>query len=373
MSDTLVTRIEFILSNLDPARTSEEATKLHIILPILSALGWDAFNAAEVVPEDATDENKRVDYGLTLQGKRRVFIEAKRIGVKLESHQKQLLGYAFERGVELAVLTNGTEWWFYLPLRPGDWQQRRFEMLDLERTRPYKAAEELTRFLSRSAVASGEAVENAQQVFDSVTRRRAVRRALPEVWAAMQAKPDDELVTLIQQRVEAHCGHLPTADEVAELLGAQPPPKVSEPPHTKPVEASTQGAQKSASAFPLEALLNGYPLTRTKPQALCIDGSRIEVRNWAALSISLVRYLTERGELRAEHIPVRTHAGKKRLFVNSEPKHLDPKLGGKWHSAGPFFADTNFSAVDHVRNIAATLDHLGLDAGRVAIELRSEG
>ena len=42
-----------------------------------------------------------------MAGNRKVFLEVKKIGEDLESYQGQLLMYAFEEGVKLAVLTNG--------------------------------------------------------------------------------------------------------------------------------------------------------------------------------------------------------------------------------------------------------------------------
>ena len=43
----------------------------------------------------------------------------------------QLLDYSFRQGVELAILTNGKTWWFYLPTKKGDWKARKFYTIDI--------------------------------------------------------------------------------------------------------------------------------------------------------------------------------------------------------------------------------------------------
>jgi predicted type IV restriction endonuclease len=84
----------------------ESATKQGIILRILSFLGWNIFNIEEVYPEYSVGE-KKVDYALRYNNSNKVFIEVKKIGEELDKHQEQLLNYAFQEGVKLAVLTNG--------------------------------------------------------------------------------------------------------------------------------------------------------------------------------------------------------------------------------------------------------------------------
>ena len=118
-----------IVSELRDDRTveslDEAAIKQAIVLRLLSTLGWNQFRIDEVTPEHAVG-GLRVDYALRLSNNKKVFIEVKRGGERLEVHQEQLLSYSFQEGVSLAILTNGTTWWFCLPLREGSWEQRRF-------------------------------------------------------------------------------------------------------------------------------------------------------------------------------------------------------------------------------------------------------
>ena len=102
MSD-LQSTIGRIASNASLLTGSEEATRQGAILPVLSALGWEWHNIDEVVPEYGAGKG-RVDYCLRSRGRSAVFVEVKRAGTELHSHQEQLLRYAFAEGIELAAL-----------------------------------------------------------------------------------------------------------------------------------------------------------------------------------------------------------------------------------------------------------------------------
>ena len=128
MSD-LASRIAEVTRN-DKLGQSETATRLWAVDPILEDLGWRLRDPDEVVPEYPV-RGGIVDYCLRSNGRNLVLLEAKRAGSDLTGHQEQLLGYAFAEHAPLAALTNGIQWWLYLPRADGDWEQRRFFSLDL--------------------------------------------------------------------------------------------------------------------------------------------------------------------------------------------------------------------------------------------------
>ena len=63
-----------------------------------------------------TKSNDRVDYALLIDKTPKVFVEAKEEGNRWKGIKEQFMGYAFH-GVQIAALTNGATWWFYLPIR----------------------------------------------------------------------------------------------------------------------------------------------------------------------------------------------------------------------------------------------------------------
>lgn len=197
--------------------SGEEATRQGAILPILARLGWDRDNIREVVPE-YTVGNGRVDYCLKIGEQVSAFVEVKRTNEELERHQEQLLEYAFRQGVKIAVLTNGLLWWFYLPLFPGSWDQRKFFTIDIQEQEVGGAATHFMLFLSREAIANGAALKRAEEIHTGRERDRRIRDTIPTAWRDLCQKPDEMLVELLSEKVESLCGHKPTEEVLGEFL-----------------------------------------------------------------------------------------------------------------------------------------------------------
>ncbi|MEM2915415.1 MAG: N-6 DNA methylase, partial [Candidatus Bathyarchaeia archaeon] len=89
---------------------NEEATKTAFIQPLLKeVLGWDVNNRDEVSPEEKISRG-RVDYGLKVEGKIKVFIEAKPPKADLKRHIEQAVRYGYNRkDVPFVLLTDFEE------------------------------------------------------------------------------------------------------------------------------------------------------------------------------------------------------------------------------------------------------------------------
>ncbi len=209
--------------------SGEAATCMGAILPILSRLGWDPYNIREVVPEYSVGTG-RVDYCLKIGEQMSVFVEVKRMNEELEKHQEQLLEYAFREGVKIAVLTNGLLWWFYLPLFPGSWDQRKFFAIDIQEQEISSAATHFMLFLSREAIASGAAHKKAEEIHAGREKDRRIRETIPTAWRDLCQKPDEMLVELLADKVESLCGHRPGVDVLASYLAGTMQPEVPRPP-----------------------------------------------------------------------------------------------------------------------------------------------
>ncbi len=149
----------------------ETATKQYIILPILRSLNWqdDNLYTLEVFPEKRVGDGK-VDYALQQNRTSLVFIECKRWGTSIEKFQAQICQYAFQAGIEIAIITNGKIWDFYLPnltstpeRRVIPWEDRIFCSIDLEIQQ--EAVSDFQKYLSKSNVEQGKAKEEAQEAF----------------------------------------------------------------------------------------------------------------------------------------------------------------------------------------------------------------
>ncbi|MCK4491651.1 MAG: N-6 DNA methylase, partial [Candidatus Altiarchaeales archaeon] len=96
----------------------EEDVKGAIIDPLLRILGWDVNDPREVKKE-ARIEGKRADYALKIDDDIKVIIEAKAFSISLDgsdsrgSYEKQAINYAYNQGIDWAILTNGETWRLY--------------------------------------------------------------------------------------------------------------------------------------------------------------------------------------------------------------------------------------------------------------------
>lgn len=103
---------------------NEQATKLALIAPLFSILGYDMADPRECKPEYKVDFGKGekastpVDWAFLINGTLAFFVEAKAAGAILKKYAEQL-GMYFVKGqphVKLGVYTNGLQWQFYTDL-----------------------------------------------------------------------------------------------------------------------------------------------------------------------------------------------------------------------------------------------------------------
>jgi len=196
---------------------NEQAISQGIVLRVFQELGWDTWDTNVVWPEFQTGEG-RADFALCHPPSNpAVFTEVKQPG-KAEDAVRQALEYAFHDGVPFVTLTDGRTWSFYLPAEQGSYEDRRVYKLDLYERPPAEAAEILQRYLQRSRVESGEALECARKEYRSRNRRSLAKAANPEAWRELVEKGDELLVEMLTSAVESKAGVRPDADDVAEFL-----------------------------------------------------------------------------------------------------------------------------------------------------------
>lgn len=193
---------------------NEAQAREWIIRPILDLLGW---GRREIIPEYGVG-TRRVDYTLQINRGNEVFIEAKKPGENLENHQEQLLDYSFKEGVALAVLTNGIAWWFYLPLKKGAWNDRKFYTIDIREQEIEDIVDKFGRLLSRENVASGKASQHAESILESWQREKILKERLPEAWNSVIKEPHKLLVDILIETVEEVCNFKPTNSEILGFI-----------------------------------------------------------------------------------------------------------------------------------------------------------
>jgi len=126
---------------------TEEATKNALIMPFISALGYDVFNPQEVVPEFVADhgtkKGEKVDYAIMQNNEVIVLIECKQAKSNLsDANMSQLYRYFTVTKSRIAILTNGVNYMFFSDLEePNKMDARPFLELDLLNLRKNLIAE----------------------------------------------------------------------------------------------------------------------------------------------------------------------------------------------------------------------------------------
>lgn len=121
MSNELIDRLRDLSSRAQrqlPNIATEEAAKNALVMPFMSALGYDVFNPDEVVPELVADvgmkKGEKVDYAIKKDGKIAILVECKCCGRDLKiENAAQLFRYFTVTDARFAILTNGTTYQFY--------------------------------------------------------------------------------------------------------------------------------------------------------------------------------------------------------------------------------------------------------------------
>lgn len=115
-----IKQIQERIKKLKDSLHTEEATKNALILPFLSALGYDVFNPLEVLPEMTCDigtkKGEKIDYAIMKDGEPIILMECKHWEQNLSLYDNQILRYFNVSKAKFGILTNGIVYRFYTDL-----------------------------------------------------------------------------------------------------------------------------------------------------------------------------------------------------------------------------------------------------------------
>lgn len=192
-----ITRLVARANDQAPILETEEATKNALVMPFISALGYDVFDPTEVVPEFTADvgikKGEKVDYAVVIGGTPRLLFECKCAGHDLSTdHASQLYRYFSVTDARIGVLTNGVEYRFFSDLESENKMDERpfleVDLLDLGD----EQVEEL-QGLCKSSFDLGEILSAAHDLKYS----KALRTYLARQWAG----PDEDFTRFMTKRV----------------------------------------------------------------------------------------------------------------------------------------------------------------------------
>lgn len=185
--------IQHRIENQSSSLLTEEAVKHSLVLPMLSAWGYDVFNPEEVTPELIADigtkKGEKIDYAILLGGKPVILIECKGPESKLSlENASQLYRYFSVTEVRFAVLTNGIQYKFYTDLdAPNKMDSIPFLEIDLRKLRE-SDIEEIEKF-SKSHF-------NIESILGAASELKYVR-ALKQGLSDLFRHPSEEFVKMM--------------------------------------------------------------------------------------------------------------------------------------------------------------------------------
>ncbi|RKU24570.1 hypothetical protein C6497_17255 [Candidatus Poribacteria bacterium] len=217
---TLKEHIDDIRNQLkEGAFPTEAAVSFGIVQRLLEPLGWPKFTPQVIIPEYGV-EGQRVDFALCHPpGKPLVFVEVKKVG-NLDGTEEQLFGYAFRRGVPIAILTDGQKWRFFYPSGQGEYRERKVYELDLIESESAESVDRLTRYLNYKAIQTGEAVKAIEEDYRNASKQREIEARLPEVWNKLlqDQEKNEYLLLAVMEKAKDMVGHEPTEEQVLTFL-----------------------------------------------------------------------------------------------------------------------------------------------------------
>ena len=338
---------------------NEKAVEYMVVMPIVRALGWNPQNPDEMRPEYAV-ESRRVDWAFLKDGRPCLFLEEKAPDQNLSGHEEQLLEYAFKQGIRLAVLTNGREWWFYLPLEEALWRDRKFLVIDLMTREIDSVCVQLKQFLRKDLVHRGFSYKKAKKRYDEARERNRIRDQLPQAICALLLSPSPEVIEFFQNQTQGVIGALPPGELVDDALKAVFASRT-------PV-AEAQADQASGTVKPPTKGRTGLPPLYSKVVGLAIKGEALDVRTWRDVLVETANWLIAEGY--GDQLPYEKCPGTKRVLVSKSKGGLTaPK-----RLTNDAYIDSYSNSTDMVNRTRWLLKQVGLpeDILQVQWEERTE-
>jgi hypothetical protein len=373
MKKQIVTFIGELKSNKKLAAFDEASTKQAVVLRLLSFLNWDIFNVEEVYPDFSTNSSS-VSYALRIRNSNKVFIEVKRVHQKLDRYQKDLVNLASRDGVNLAILTNGITWWFYLVSASGNWKQKWFHSIDLLKQKPDIFVPNLIDLLSKDKVSKGQALRAAKNLYQK-KRQKLAADFLPEAWNQILTQPNKIFVELLSEQTEKLCRYKLDAKTVEKFIEkhqdtwllknkgsavAAPPAAAMEPEilelhdelPVKPTTKSLSSTDTSLSATDTIKFAKSY--TDKNITAFSFNGNTYKVETWIEMLTTLCDYFAQTKKKDFEKVLWISNDQKARFSRYGDQLRIPEKI-----KRTDIYVETQLSADEVVRTTCNLLAEFG--------------
>jgi len=325
---------------------NEMAVRDQLVNPVLRATGWNPEDPDEVQPNVYTEEGVP-DYSLIKDGKRLLFVEAKKLSVDVEQREimRQLARYSFAEGTKYGLLTNGVVWILVRSFEEGTKLSERIVWkTDLEN--------EQTTAVCRKIMTIAK--NNVEQI-ELLVKRVQI---LSEVWQSLLDEPEEVvrgLMPVVKSLLTQGYPDVQFEDaDVEEMLRER----------IRDVFLGTTDVTSDGEVTELdvEGSRGGG-----KPRKMKLAGEVFELRNsWEILS-NTANWLIRRGKLKPSDCPV--GIGHKRNLVNTQPKH---KYGDDFRAPkklpNGLWLETHYSTAGCINCAKRLLERFGFSPDSLGIE-----
>ena len=376
MKKQIVAFINDLKSKKNISSFDEAATKQAVVLRMLSFLDWDIFNVEEVYPDYAVNSST-ISYALRSKDSNKIFIDVKRINEKLDNYQKEFVSLASNEGVDLAVLTNGVTWWFYLTSVDGNWKQKWFYSADLLTQKPDTFVSQLIDLLTKKQVTGGQALKTANTLFENKKQKMAAD-FLPKAWNQIISQPNKIFVELLSLHTEKLCGfkvdiksietflskHIDTWLVTHSPSSAAAPPSVIIEPEVLELEeelpsSSSDEVSKSDSVILQESF------TDKSIQSFSFNGRKYPIRAWDEVLTTLCSYFVTKHAKDFEKVLWISDDQQPRFSRYSDQLRIPEKI-----KRTDIYVETKLSPDEVVKTAKKILTEFGYNQDELSINAR---
>ena len=323
---------------------NEMAVRDQLVNPILRAIGWNPENPDEVQPNVSTEEGVP-DYSLIKNGKKLLFLEAKKLSVDVEQRDvmRQLARYSFAEGTKYGLLTNGVVWILVRSFEEGTKLSERIVWkIDLENEEPPSVCRKIMTI-------SKDNVEQIELLVKKV-------QILSEVWQSLLDEPEEVvkgLMPVVKSLLTQGYPEIRFEDaEIEELLRER----------IRDVIRGTTDVISEEIGLESEVSRGGE-----KPRKMKLAGEVFELRNSWEILTNTANWLIRKGKLKPSDCPV--GIGHKRNLVNTQPKH---KYGDDFRAPkrlpNGLWIETHYSTASCINCAKRLLERFGFSPDSLAIE-----
>ena len=323
---------------------NEMAVRDQIVNPVLRVLGWNPENPEEVQPNVPTDEGVP-DYSLIKDGKKILFVEAKKLSVDVEQKDviRQLAKYSFSEGTKYGVLANGAVWVLIRSFEEGTTLiERVVWKTDLENEEPSAVLRKITT-ISKTNIEQIEVLVKKVQILD-------------EIWQSLLDEPEEmirRLMPVVKSILaQGYPEYLFEDAEIEDLLKERVTEIISVP-----------SAEEALSELSVESI----PWRGVSPRKMKLKGEVFELRNSFEILVNAANWLIKNGKLKPSDCPVGIGRGK-RYLINKETKHKYGDFRAPKKLSNGLWIETHYSTASCINYTKRLLEKFGVPPEVLTIE-----